>query len=86
VAHDCFWAYHPAKAYARELYLQDEIGADFTIDEAGSNDARARYLTEHAADTEAARERERARRERKVAKQADDKPSGEQHQRRGGGR
>src|SRR5690606_21038139 len=34
VAHGCFWKYHPAKAYAWELRLQDEIGPDFTIDEA----------------------------------------------------
>ncbi len=33
VAHGCFWKYHPAKAYAWELRLQDEIGPDFTIDE-----------------------------------------------------
>lgn len=33
VAHGCFWKYHPAKAYAWELRLQDEIGEGFTIDE-----------------------------------------------------
>ena len=40
VAHGCFWELHPAKAYAWELRLQDEIRADFTIDEPGSDAAR----------------------------------------------
>src|SRR5271165_933632 len=69
VAHGCFWRYHPAKAFAWELRLQDEIRADFTIDEAGSDAARAAFLREHAADAEASREKERVRRERKAAKQ-----------------
>ena len=34
VAHGCFWKYHPAKAWAWELRLQDEIGPDFLIEEA----------------------------------------------------
>ena len=68
VAHECFWSYHPAKAFAWELRLQDEIRADFTIDEPGSDDARAHYLRQHAADAEAARDKERVRRERKAAK------------------
>ena len=34
VAHGCFWKYHPAKAWAWELRLQDEIGPDFRIEEA----------------------------------------------------
>ena len=34
VAHGCFWKYHPAKAWAWELRLQDEIGPDFLIKEA----------------------------------------------------
>ncbi|MCA9546562.1 MAG: acyl-CoA dehydrogenase family protein, partial [Myxococcales bacterium] len=33
VAHGCFWAYHPARAYKWELRLQDEIGPDFRIHE-----------------------------------------------------
>jgi hypothetical protein len=33
VAHKCFWELHPAKAYAWELRLQDEIRPNFTIDE-----------------------------------------------------
>jgi len=36
VAHGCFWKYHPAKAFAWELRLQDEIGPEFTIDEGWS--------------------------------------------------
>ncbi len=34
VAHGCFWKYHPARAWAWELRLQDEIGPDFLIKEA----------------------------------------------------
>ena len=33
VAHGCFWRYHPARAWAWELRLQDEIGPDFRITE-----------------------------------------------------
>ena len=33
VAHGCFWRYHPARAWAWELRLQDEIAADFRIEE-----------------------------------------------------
>lgn len=71
VAHGCFWRYHPAKAFAWELRLQDEIRPDFTIDEPESNEARAEYLRAHAADADAARDKERTRRERKSAKQDD---------------
>ena len=34
VAHGCFWKYHPARAWAWELRLQDEIGPEFRIEEA----------------------------------------------------
>lgn len=71
VAHGCFWRYHPAKAFAWELRLQDEIRPDFTIDEVDSDEHRAAYLRDHAADAEAARVKERIRRERKAAKQDD---------------
>jgi len=43
VAHSCFWTYHPEKAYEWELRLQDEIGPDFTIDEAHSDALRAQF-------------------------------------------
>ncbi|MCB9735992.1 MAG: hypothetical protein H6745_25680 [Deltaproteobacteria bacterium] len=33
VAHGCFWRYHPERAWAWELRLQDEIGPDFRIEE-----------------------------------------------------
>ena len=69
VAHGCFWKYHPAKAYAWELRLQDEIRPDFSIDEADSNAARARFLAEHAPEAAASREKETQRRARKAAKQ-----------------
>jgi len=68
VAHGCFWRYHPARAYAWELRLQDEIRPDFTIDEAGSDDARAAFLAAFPDDAEALREKERKRREKKAAK------------------
>lgn len=33
VAHGCFWRYHPQRAWAWELRLQDEIGPTFRIEE-----------------------------------------------------
>jgi hypothetical protein len=33
VAHGCFWRYHPERAWAWELRLQDEIHPDFRIEE-----------------------------------------------------
>jgi hypothetical protein len=68
VAHGCFWRLHPAKAFAWELRLQDEIRPDFRIDEEGSDAARAAFLKDHAAEAEALREKERVRRERKAAR------------------
>ena len=47
VAHGCFWQYHPAKAYEWELRLQDEIGPDFTIDEADSDTLRQQFEAKH---------------------------------------
>ncbi len=69
VAHGCFWQYHPAKAYAWELRLQDEIRPDFTIDEPDSDAARARFLSDHAPEAAALHEKELTRRARKAAKQ-----------------
>ena len=60
VAHGCFWRYHPARAWAWELRLQDEIGPDFRIEEApyrpggrdlgdqGSGPHREAWLRDHA--------------------------------------
>jgi hypothetical protein len=47
VAHGCFWAHHPAKAYQWELRLQDEIGESFTLDETGSGEARKAFEKAH---------------------------------------
>ncbi|MCC6649981.1 MAG: BREX-6 system adenine-specific DNA-methyltransferase PglX [Candidatus Eisenbacteria bacterium] len=69
VAHGCFWKYHPAKAYAWELRLQDEIRPDFTIDEAESNECRERFLRDSAAEARALQAAEQKRRERKAAKE-----------------
>ncbi len=68
VAHGCFWRLHPAKAYAWELRLQDEIRSDFTIDEADSSEARARFLTDQPEEAERIQEKEKQRRERKARK------------------
>lgn len=68
VAHGCFWKYHPAKAYAWELRLQDEIRPDFLIEEAGAKEARKAFLKEHAEDAAAIRDKEKVRRDRKAAK------------------
>jgi hypothetical protein len=66
VAHGCFWRLHPSKAYAWELRLQDEIRPDFTIDEAGSDAARAAFLADSP--DEARRIREKEQRRRRKAK------------------
>ena len=68
VAHGCFWKFHPERAYAWELRLQDEIAADFTIDEADSDAARERFLADHSQDAQAILQKEQARRLRKVEK------------------
>jgi len=69
VAHKCFWALHPAKAYAWELRLQDEIGPDFLIEEPGSAVARERFLRELEKAAEEIRNKEQKRREKKQAKE-----------------
>ncbi len=68
VAHGCFWRLHPAKAYAWELRLQDEIRPDFTIHEEGSDEARARFLADHPDEARAIQLKEDDRRERKARK------------------
>ncbi len=71
VAHGCFWTYHPKRAWAWELRLQDEIGPDFRIAEApyrgdgGDVAHRAAYLRDHALEALAAVETEVLRRRRK---------------------
>lgn len=71
VAHACFWELHPAKAYAWELRLQDEIRPDFTIDEPGSDAARAAFLAEHPREAGELLAKEQKRREKKAAKAED---------------
>ena len=52
VAHGCFWKYHPERAWAWELRLQQEIAADFRIeeksyrDDGGDSEHRTRFLLE----------------------------------------
>ncbi len=71
VAHGCFWKYHPARAWAWELRLQDEIGPEFRIEEAsyrgdGGHEAhRAAYLADHGEEALAAIEKEALRRRKK---------------------
>jgi hypothetical protein len=74
VAHGCFWELHPAKAYAWELRLQDEIKPDFTIDEPGSDTARAKFLTEQSAQAKEIQLAEAKRRERKASQKEPDEP------------
>ena len=74
VAHGCFWAYHPERAWAWELRLQDEIGPDFRIEESsyrgdgGDAPHRAAYLHDHSVDAMAAVEKEALRRLAKLRK------------------
>jgi hypothetical protein len=72
VAHHCFWRLHPAKAYAWELRLQDEIKPAFTIDEPGSDEARAQFLAAHPEDAAQLRATEQKRRDRKATKSTED--------------
>jgi len=71
VAHGCFWAYHPARAWAWELRLQDEIAPDFRIEEGpyrgdgGDKLHRAAYLADHPEEALAAIAKEALRRRRK---------------------
>ena len=73
-SHGCFWKYHPAKAYAWELRLQDEIRPDFTIDEADSDALRKRFLADNKALARELQAAETKRRERKAAKGEADEP------------
>jgi hypothetical protein len=68
VAHKCFWRLHPGKAYAWELRLRDEVRPDFTIDEPGSDEARATFLKNQRQEAESALRAEETRRARKKAK------------------
>ena len=67
VAHGCFWKYHPAKAWAWELRLQNEIAPDFRIEEAsyrgdgGDAEHRSAYLRDHAVEAIATIEKEALR-------------------------
>jgi len=66
VAHGSFWRLHPARAYAWELRLTDEIGPDFTIDEEGSDTARERFLAEEPERAADLRKKEQDRKRRKL--------------------
>lgn len=75
VAHGCFWRYHPARAWAWELRLQQQIGPDFRITEApytpGGRDVgdegdaphRVAWLQDHMGEALAAIEKEAERRQ-----------------------
>ena len=74
VAHGCFWRYHPERAWAWELRLQQEIGPDFRIEEApyrpggrdlgdqGDAPYRQAWLADHPKKALAAVEKEATRR------------------------
>jgi hypothetical protein len=68
VAHGCFWRYHPARAYAWELRLQDEIGPDFLIDEPDAAEHRAVFLRDQPLEAAAIHAKEEKRRDKKKAK------------------
>jgi hypothetical protein len=72
VAHGYFWKYHPAKAYEWELRLQDEIGPDFTIDEAHADELRVQFTAVHPDKVKAliAAEYKRREKNRKKTSQA----------------
>lgn len=73
VAHGCFWRYHPQNAYKWELRLQDEIGPDFTLDEEGSDEARASFERDHPKKVEQLVAAEMKRRERKSKKATEER-------------
>jgi hypothetical protein len=77
VAHGCFWRYHPERAYKWELRLQDEIGPEFVIEEAGSDAARAAWLADHPEQARELRAAEQVRRERKARKDGAPAPDDE---------
>ena len=74
VGHGCFWRYHPERAWAWELRLQQEIAPDFRIEEApyrpggkdlgdeGDAPHRLTWLSDHPAEALAAVEKEATRR------------------------
>lgn len=74
VAHGSFWRYHPVRAWAWELRLQDEIGPDFRIVEApyrpggrelgdtGEGPHRDAFLRDRAAEALVAIDKEATRR------------------------
>jgi hypothetical protein len=80
VAHGCFWRYHPDRAWAWELRLQDEIGPNFRIEEVpyrpggrdigdkGSGPHRETWLRDHPQEALAAVEKEAIRRMRRHSK------------------
>ena len=80
VAHGCFWRYHPHRAWAWELRLQDEIAPEFRIEEPpyapggrdvlddGDGPHRERYLAEHPLDALDSVEKEAMRRMGRGAK------------------
>ncbi|MBK8256775.1 MAG: BREX-6 system adenine-specific DNA-methyltransferase PglX [Polyangiaceae bacterium] len=76
VAHTCFWELHPAKAYAWELRLQDEIRPDFMIEEPNSTEARERFLKEHDREAREILAKELKRREKKNQREDDESSAG----------
>jgi hypothetical protein len=65
LAHGRFWRYHPERAYAWELRLQDEIEPEFRIEEADSDACRTKFISEHADVAAEIAAKEFRRRERK---------------------
>ncbi|PKN56526.1 MAG: SAM-dependent methyltransferase [Deltaproteobacteria bacterium HGW-Deltaproteobacteria-14] len=72
VAHGCFWRYHPARAYAWELRLQDELAPDFTLPEPDAPLHRAAFLSAHPDEAQAIADKEQKRRARKATQSPDE--------------
>ena len=68
VAHGCFWRLHPARAYAWEFRLQDELAAGFHLAEPDADACRTRFLAEQPDLAREIEDKELRRRERKKTK------------------
>lgn len=66
--HGRLWQEHPALVYACELMMQHDFHPAFTVDEPGSNEARARFLADHPAEAARLRAEEERRRSGKGKK------------------
>lgn len=64
-AHGRLWETDPARAYAWELRLREELGSTFELAEAGAEATRERFLAENAREAREIEAEERTRQERR---------------------